>query len=198
MVNKQIFLAISFLFVGLLLFGCLQTTVQTNSTNVSSSNPFVVGVGDKVAVDYTLYLANGTIVDSSLESDRLAGNLTPLSVYQPLVFTIGQSGILPSFSQAVAGMNVGTTKSVTLLPNQGYGYYDPLKVYAAPISSFQNLTSNLSQIKVGMTVTSSNGSQGVIKKIENGTVYVDFNSPLAGQVLIFKIILRSILTKATG
>ncbi len=198
MINKPLALSFFFIFSGLLLFGCLSpsSSNQTNSTTLTTSNPLVAGYGDKVAVDYTLYLTNGTIVDSSLQADRFAGNLSALPVYQPLVFTIGQSGIIPGFSSAVIGMNVGTEKNVTILPAQGYGLYDPSKVYSVPLSSLQSLTSNSSQIKVGTLVTSTTGLQGVIKQINNGTVIIDFNSPLAGKILIFKIILRSILSKA--
>jgi peptidylprolyl isomerase len=55
--------------------------------------------GDKVKVNYTESLEDGTVFGSPSEED-------------PLEFTIGERNLLPGFEHAVIGVNEGDTKTV--------------------------------------------------------------------------------------
>ena len=60
--------------------------------------------GDKVAVHYTGTLEDGSVFDSSRERG-------------PLEFTLGAGEMIPGFENAVWGMKVGETKTVTIPKN---------------------------------------------------------------------------------
>lgn len=84
------------------------------------------GLGDTVAVDYEGRLEDGTVFDSS--ADRA-----------PLLFTIGAGDVLPLFEQAVIGLEVGESATVTIPPQEAYGvYYEegrqmvPVDVFGGP------------------------------------------------------------------
>ncbi len=69
------------------------------------------GPGDKVEVDYTGRFENGTVFDTSAQRG-------------PLGFTIGAGEVIKGFDNAVIGMQLGETKTVTVPPSEGYGEED--------------------------------------------------------------------------
>lgn len=146
--------------------------------------------GDLVQVDYTLYLSNGNVFDTSMAADAAAANLTVGHPFGPLNLTIGDGMFLPAFENALVGMKAGDSKTITLTPQQGYGERNPALVINVSVQGLQ--ASGITPL-IGTKVSLQNGAgQGVITNITNGTAYIDFNSPLAGQTLTFKLILRSI------
>ena len=66
-------------------------------------------VGDVVTVHYTLFLTNGTRIESSRD------------VNTPLVFQVGGGRYLAAFERGVVGMRVGGTRRVTIPPSLAYG-----------------------------------------------------------------------------
>jgi FKBP-type peptidyl-prolyl cis-trans isomerase len=66
--------------------------------------------GDKVIVNYTGTLQDGTKFDSSLNPGRT-----------PFPFTIGDNNIIPGWNLGVAGMKVGEKRRLTIPPELGYG-----------------------------------------------------------------------------
>lgn len=65
--------------------------------------------GDKVKVQYTGTLTNGTEFDSS----RKAG--------KPFEFTLGRGEVIKGWDQGVAGMKVGGKRKLTIPASLGYG-----------------------------------------------------------------------------
>ena len=64
--------------------------------------------GDKVKVDYTLKLSDGTVFQTTVGST-------------PFEFTLGQNQVIAGFEKAVTGMKVGETKTVTIPAAEAYG-----------------------------------------------------------------------------
>lgn len=65
--------------------------------------------GNKVTVNYTGWLTDGTKFDSSLDSG------------QPFEFTLGQGQVIQGWDEGVAGMKVGGKRRLTIPPAMGYG-----------------------------------------------------------------------------
>ena len=76
----------------------------------------IVGDGDeaqdynKVVVNYTGTLQDGSIFDSSLKPGRT-----------PFTFTLGAGSVIKGWDQGVKGMRVGGKRKLTIPPNLGYG-----------------------------------------------------------------------------
>lgn len=149
---------------------------------VSKASLPVVAVGDTIQVNYTGSFTNGTVFGSS------AGG-------QPLNFTVGAGQLIPGFDQAVVGMKLHQRKTVTIPVDQAYGPVNPSLIIQVARSQFGNQT-----VQVGMTVTQTaqNGqqAQGIITAVNATNVTVDFNSPLAGQTLVFNITVVGIQKKS--
>ena len=65
---------------------------------------------NKVVVDYTGSLADGSVFDSSLNPGR-----------EPFTFTLGAGSVIKGWDLGVEGMKVGGKRKLTIPPELGYG-----------------------------------------------------------------------------
>lgn len=136
------------------------------------------GLGDTVAVDYEGRLEDGTVFDSS--ADRA-----------PLLFTIGAGDVLPLFEQAVIGLNVGESVTVTIPPEDAYGVYYEEGRQMVPVDVFGEGEPPIGgefSVKVDEETDLTGRVIGLTEDLVN--VIVDFNHPLAGHALTYEITLR--------
>ena len=134
-----------------------------------------VGKGHNVKVHYKGTLTDGTEFDNS----RTRG--------ETLDFQVGSGQLIKGFDSAVNGMGIGEVKTVTLKPADAYGDTDPAAIVEYPKSAFAPGT----QLEVGHTVQGTGPTgQPVMAKITSlneETVTLDHNHPLAGEELTFEI-----------
>ncbi|MBW1724295.1 MAG: peptidylprolyl isomerase [Deltaproteobacteria bacterium] len=137
-------------------------------------------IGDKVKVHFTGTLEDGTIFGSTLEEE-------------PFEFIIGEKNMLPSFENAVIGMQKGETKTIELSPEEAYGPHKKELVHVMDRSSFPQEI-NL-EIGKRLQVRTQDGKQVVvtIKDFTEDSIVIDENDPLAGKTLNFKIELIEII-----
>ena len=161
----------------LLLFCVLVVLCPVFFTACGGGSDRTIKNGDKVSVNYTGTLQNGTVFDTSVGKT-------------PLTFTVGSGQVITGFNDAVIGMKVGETKKVTLPPAEAYGDYNPDYIITMDRSKFKDA------IKVGDQIMLQNTSgqqiQATITAINQSTVTLDANSPLAGKTLTFEITIISI------
>ncbi len=178
-----------FLIVGvILLAGCLGSS-GSNSSSVNSTNSgdgiLKAKSGDFVRVDYVLTV-NGTVFDTSLRDVALRNNLSLGHSFEPLGFTIGSGQVIPGFDVAATGMHIGEEKNFSIPPVDAYGEVDSSKKILMAIGAVPVGT------RLGDNVRLANGQTGKVILINERDVLVDFNHPLAGKTLNFRIIMREI------
>lgn len=102
-------------------------TVKPNDKGVyvivkKKGNGAKVAAGRQVAMNYTGRLLDGTIFDSSVESDAIKGGLhQPGRNYEPLAYTVGEMRLIPGWEESVMGMPEGTIMQVVIPSAQAYG-----------------------------------------------------------------------------
>lgn len=129
------------------------------------------GEGSTVVVHYTGTLEDGTVFDSSLDSE-------------PLTFVVGEGGIIVGFENAVLGMCEGESKTVVLPPEEAYGDYSEDRVLKVPEADLPE------GVEVGSMLQSSTPAGTAIftvKELDSGVALLDGNHPLAGKTLQFEI-----------
>jgi len=134
----------------------------------------VVRDGAVVSLEYELKLANGEVVDFS-ETD------------EPLEYLHGAENIIPGLERELAGLQVGDEKDVEVPPADGYGEYDPEDVEVVERGALpKNIPLQLGMV---LAVSDENGdfSEAFVREISPNSVTLDFNHPLAGQRLFFKV-----------
>ena len=135
--------------------------------------------GDKVKVHYTGKLDDGTVFDSSRDRD-------------PIEFVLGQKMVIAGFDDAVAGMEVGETKEVSLDPDQAYG--QPRDELIGEVERARLPEELAPEVGMFLQAQSPDGSVTDVKIVEvkDETITIDANHPLAGQTLNFELELVSI------
>lgn len=134
--------------------------------------------GMTVLVNYRGTLADGSEFDSSHGRG-------------PLQFTVGAGEVIPGFEEAVRGLEVGESKTVTIPSEEAYGPRHEEALHVFPLDAFPDTP------EVGWMVEleSDDGQRApaMVSEVGEEAVTLDFNHPLAGQDLTFEIELLSIV-----
>jgi peptidylprolyl isomerase len=162
------------LFICILIIGIL--TLKGCDMSPTAQN------GDKVKVHYVGTLEDGSEFDSSRNRE-------------PLEFTLGEPGLIEGFTNGVIGMKVGEVKKITLPPDQAYQLPNPALVQVVPRESVpENITP---EVGLQLTMQNPNGQPIpiVITAMDDSTITIDANHPLAGKTLNFELELVEIVGK---
>ena len=136
--------------------------------------------GDKVKIEYTGTLDDGTVFDSNVDHGTL------------LEFEVGRGHVIKGFDDAILGMNEGEEKQISIAPSEAYGDHDPTLVQKVPKEIFPQDTEIISGLLFEAGLPTGEKVPAMITGIEGGIVTVDLNHPLAGKRLNFKIKLSAI------
>ena len=124
-------------------------TVQPNADGLyivvkKKGNGPKVTMGKQVSVNYTGRLLDGTIFDSSVESDARTGNVYDARrTYEPFTFQIGAGQVIPGWDNGLLNQTVGTTLQLIIPSKEAYGSrgagnrippYSPLVFYIEIVS----------------------------------------------------------------
>jgi FKBP-type peptidyl-prolyl cis-trans isomerase SlyD len=130
-----------------------------------------------VTLDYTL-VADEEILESTDDGE-------------PIVFIQGIGQVIPGLESALYGMKVGEKKTVVIEPEEAYGDYDPESLEIAKKEEF----SEEIPLDVGTFLDLRDDEENVLSaqviEEDEDTVTLDFNHPLAGKTLTFKITLTA-------
>ena len=138
-----------------------------------------VKVGDKVKVHYSGHLGDGTEFDNSRTKKE--------GVSGPIGFTIGDGKLLKGFNDAVVGLEVGEKVKITLKEGEAYGKYTPEAILKVKKTDFPPDMEFILNTFVQGSNPDGNPVQAKITKIDEESVNLDMNHPLAGEELNFEI-----------
>ncbi len=129
--------------------------------------------GDRIKVEYEGTLDDGSVFDSSEGKE-------------PLEFKVGSDQIIEGFEKAVMGMEEGEEKEFRVSAAEAYGETNPELMEEVPRDQFPE-----GELRAGTMLVAKleDGSEipATIAGVSDSTVTVDFNHPLAGKALNFKI-----------
>ena len=127
-----------------------------------------------VCIDYTIRLASGRIVETSVG-------------HEPLTYIHGRRQIVPGVERAVEGLDAGALLETIVAPPEAYGDRDPAGVFVVPRSAFPAGE----DIEPGMMFSASRPDGKTVTfrvmQADAQLVLVDTNHPLAGETLHISI-----------
>jgi peptidylprolyl isomerase len=131
--------------------------------------------GDTVRVHY-----RGTLADGS-EFDCSEGR-------EPLEVEVGSGQVIPGFDAAVCELESGDTKVVTIVAHEAYGERHEEALQTFPIGFFGG---QIPQAGWAVELATEDGQRvpATVVEVNEDSVVLDFNHPLAGQDLTFEITL---------
>ena len=119
----------------------------------------VIEQGSKVTLHFSLQLDDGTVVDATPDQ-------------QPASLVIGDGSLPPGFEQQLLGLTAGAERSARVPPEKAFGMPNP---------------NNIQRLVMSFADAGAGELPGVICRIDEQTVDVDFNHPLAGRHLMFNV-----------
>jgi FKBP-type peptidyl-prolyl cis-trans isomerase 2 len=139
-----------------------------------------VALTDTVTITYTAALENGELIE---ETDK------------PLTLTIGGGTVCPAVEACLFGMTPGQTRVIRVQPEDAYGPRLPELMQEIPVTAFYGTVDP----KPGMILSLNVAREGEVVKVpadvvsvQNGIVTVDYNHPLAGEVIVYTVKLLNV------
>ena len=139
--------------------------------------------GTKVRVHYRGTLNDGTEFDNS--HTRV----------EPIEFQVVAGQMILGFDSAVVGMSVGDSKTITLAPEEAYGTINPEAKTEIPKNAFPEGLDLVEGMPVPLGAPDGRRVMGRLTQLNEETVTVDLNHPLAGEALNFDIELVEVTTE---
>lgn len=135
-----------------------------------------MNVGEKTAVgiEYTLYLDDGSVADSSEGGE-------------PLYFLYGHGNIIPGLEKALTGLKVGDEKVVEIEPEDAYGEFHEEALQEVPRDAFPKDAQIEEGMQLALMDEDDNYIPAVVHEIHDDFIVMDLNHPLAGEKLKFNV-----------
>lgn len=143
---------------------------------MSCSTP--IGPGTRVMLYFSLSLGTGELVDSTGD--------------KPAVFMVGDGNLLPGFENAIFGLTAGTSRSVLVTAEKGFGPRNSENVQMMKRSDFGSEIELSEGLMVSFADPQKSELPGVVRRILGDLVEVDFNHPLAGRDITFEVEIVSV------
>jgi len=132
-----------------------------------------------VRIDYTIRLASGQVVESSIGAE-------------PLTYLHGHKQIVPGVEHAVEGLDSGASLEIVVPPEEAYGNRDAAGVFVVPRAAFPEGE----EVGPGMMFSAHrpDGRTLTFRVIEANEelVLVDTNHPLAGETLHISVLVHEV------
>ncbi len=135
--------------------------------------------GDTVRIHYTGTLLGGKVFDSSEGRD-------------PLEFAVGSGQIIPGLDAALPGMEIGEKKRVEIDCVDAYGPINPGMRQQIPREGIPDDIPLEPGTQLQMQTPDGQALPVTVVEVDEATVTLDANHPLAGQDLVFDIEIVSI------
>ena len=134
--------------------------------------------GKKIAFEYTLTV-DGEVVDTSKGKE-------------PLEYTHGDASLIPGLTSRMEGMKEGEEKKIPVPAAEGYGLVNPEAFQKVPKAQ---MPADMNP-EAGMMLQAQRPDGSVlpvkISEVNDDSVVIDFNHPLAGKDLTFDVKVVSI------
>ena len=113
----------------------------------------------------------------------------------PHTFTIGNHEMPPTLEDALLGLTTGDTKKIRLSPEEGYGARQKILLHTISRESFGDKLAPKPGMILSLKVERDGKDVQVpatVMEVNNETVVVDYNHPLAGHHLTYQVKILSV------
>ncbi len=146
----------------------------------------VLNKKDFIEIEFTGRVKDGEIFDSNIKKDLEEANLKTEA--KPFIFCLGEGMFLKGVEDFLLGKEVGEHK-IELAPEKAFGNRDPKLIQMIPMKIFREQKIN----PIPGVMFNFDGKIAKILSVSGGRVLVDFNNPIAGKDVVYKLkILRKV------
>ena len=143
-----------------------------------------------IEIEYTGKTKDDIIFDTTDEKvAKEEGIAQPNASYGPAIICVGQGQIIGGLDKKILDKEIGKEYTIELQPEEAFGKKSAKLIQLVPTRKFKE---NEIMPQPGLQVEIDNLT-GIIKTVSGGRTLVDFNHPLSGKIIDYKIkILRKV------
>ncbi len=140
---------------------------------------------DFVEIDYTGTAKEDNLVFDTTEEKvaKDSGFYKEGTEYKPAVICVGERQVVPGIDSQIVGKEVGKEYTFNLQPDDAFGRKNAKLLQLIPASRFKK--DSITPFP-GMQV-SIDDNMGIIRTVSGGRILVDFNHPLAGKEVSYRV-----------
>lgn len=135
---------------------------------------YPISVASRVTLHLSLTLEEGTVAESTFEAE-------------PLCFTMGDGTLVRGLELGLYGLVPGDVQRLELYPQQAFGLHDPANIHVIPRADFDPAIALQPGVIIGFETADGDELAGAVLSLDEESVEVDFNHPLAGHTIIFDV-----------
>jgi len=141
---------------------------------------------DFIEIEFTGRIKEGEVFDSNISEELKKLNSNQEA--KPFIFSLGQDMFLKGVEDFLIGKDIGNYE-IELKPENAFGLRNPSLVQMIPLKVFIEHKVN----PIPGAVLTFDNKLGKVLTVSGGRTMVDFNNPLAGKEVVYKIkILRKV------
>lgn len=138
------------------------------------TSELAIGEGTEITLHFSLELEGGDVIDSNFDK-------------KAPTFTFGDGSLMPGFEEALVGMVAGEKNSYLIPPEKGFGQSNDSNLQSVNRSSFAADMELEQGLVVSFADPKGGELPGVVKSFDDDEVVIDFNHPLSGRTIVFKV-----------
>ncbi|MCQ1534847.1 peptidylprolyl isomerase [Methanosarcina sp. KYL-1] len=144
--------------------------------------------GDFIKLNYTGKFVDGKVFDTTDEELAKKEEIfSPRGLYGGDVIIVGAGHTIDGLDEDLEGKEAGYTGNVEIPPEKAFGPSNPKLIETVSVTKFEDR-----KVYPGMGVE-IDGKRGVVTRVIGRRATVDFNSPLAGQVVNYEYTIEKVL-----
>src|SRR3989338_2964288 len=153
---------------------------------------------DFIEIEYTGKIKEGNIIFDTTDEKVAKENNLHGHDFSPAIICVGEEQILKGIDHNLEGKDVGKEYEFDIKPEDAFGKKNAKLIQLIPTSKFKQ---QKIQPMPGMQLN-IDSMVGTVKTVSGGRTLVDFNHPLAGKELLYKVKINKKITdgeeKLTG
>ena len=157
---------------------------SSSDAHFSEMDSLPVGPDTKITLHFSLSLEDGSLVDSNFGAD-------------PATCTFGDGSLLPGFETVLTGLKSVAEEVFSIQPEKGFGQHNPSNIQQFSRKEFDEELG----VEPGLMLSFADANRaelpGVVIEADEETVTIDFNHPLAGHTISFKVKILSVVPAVT-
>ena len=144
-------------------------------------NRVIIQEGSRVRLNFSLSLEQGEEIDSNFNAD-------------PVELLVGNGDMLPGFESVLLGLGSGDSVEQLISSENAFGASNPDNRQRFKKVDFERSIDLSLGLVVSFTDPAGGELPGIVCAIDDDSVEVDFNHPLAGKNILFKACINEVLS----
>ncbi len=140
----------------------------------------VLNKKDFIEIEFTAKVKNGEVFDSNIKEDLKKSNLNIEP--KPVIFPLGEGMFLKGVDDFLIGKEIGKYE-IELSPENAFGNRNSKLVQIIPSRVFREQKVN----PMPGAMFNFDGRVAKILSVSGGRIIADFNNPIAGKTVVYKI-----------